>query len=318
VSRLPVRRASRLDAQAEERRWLIEELWAAEAVGVLGGEPKCCKSLCALGVAVSVASGAPCLGRFVPAHTGRVLLYAAEDPLHVVRARLEAICRASSVDFETLDVHVITAPSVRIDLEADRELLSATVEAVKPTLLILDPFVRLHRIDENAVAEVAPVLAYLRQLQRRFGCAVLLVHHARKGAGGVRGGQALRGSSELHAIGDSNLYLRRRGAQLLLSVEHRAARSVDDIPLELHVADGAPTLRVATDGGDEPASALHNDPDGDTLADRIVAAIADAGPMTPRQLRAACRVRMARVYRELRELAACGRVAHTGDLYRLG
>jgi hypothetical protein len=315
MSRLPVRPACRLDAQPEEHRWLIEELWAAQAVGVLGGEPKCCKSLCALEVAVSVASGAPCLGRFVPAHTGRVLLYAAEDPLHVVRSRLEAICRAAGVDFEALDVHVITAPSVRIDLDGDRELLSATVEALEPKLLILDPFVRLHRIDENAVAEVAPVLAYLRGLQRRFGCAVLLVHHARKGAGAARGGQALRGSSELHAIGDSNLYLRRRGAELLLSVEHRAARSVDDIPLVLRASESELTLRVLDDAAAEDASVAHS-PDG-ALGERIVAAIAQAGPLTPRQLRAACRARMATVYRELRDLAASGRLVHAGDVYCL-
>jgi hypothetical protein len=82
--------------------------------------------------------------------------------------------------------------------------------------------VRLHRIDENAVAEVAPLLAYLRELERTFAGAVVLVHHVRKGAAHLRAGQALRGSSELHAWGDSNLYLRRRGATLRLGVEHRA------------------------------------------------------------------------------------------------
>jgi hypothetical protein len=40
---------------------------------------------------------------------------------------------------------------------------------------ILDPFVRLHRIGENASAEVAPSLAYLRDLQRRFALAVAVV-----------------------------------------------------------------------------------------------------------------------------------------------
>ncbi len=37
---LPVRRAHDLDAQPHEHRWLIEELWATEAVGIVGGEPK--------------------------------------------------------------------------------------------------------------------------------------------------------------------------------------------------------------------------------------------------------------------------------------
>ncbi len=54
MSRLPARRAFRLESQPEEHRWLVHGLWADQAVGVLGGEPKCCKSFCALDVAVSV------------------------------------------------------------------------------------------------------------------------------------------------------------------------------------------------------------------------------------------------------------------------
>src|SRR5262249_60080845 len=108
-----------------------------------------------------------------------------------------------------LDIQVITAPTLRLDLEADWRSPAQTVLELKPRLLILDPFVRLHRIDENASGEVAPLLAYLRELQRRYGLAVVVVHHAKKGAGRIRAGQALRGSSEFHAWGDSNLYLRR-------------------------------------------------------------------------------------------------------------
>jgi hypothetical protein len=36
----------------------------------------------------------------------------------------------------------------------------------------------------------------------------------------LRAGQALRGSSEFHAWGDSHLYLRRDGDDLTLAVEH--------------------------------------------------------------------------------------------------
>ena len=58
---LPVSAAHALPECPEERRWLIEDLWAEEAVGIVGGEPKCCKSFLALDIAVSVASGTPCL-----------------------------------------------------------------------------------------------------------------------------------------------------------------------------------------------------------------------------------------------------------------
>src|SRR5690606_15343272 len=187
-------------------------------------------------------SGAPCMRRFPVVRTGRVLLFAAEDALHVVRQRLAGIARAAGRELADLDIQVITAPSVRLDVERDRDALTETVAKLRPRLLVLDPFVRLHRIDENISGEVAPLLAYLRELQRRYHVAVVLVHHARKGGAKMRAGQALRGSSEFHAWGDSNLYLRRHGDQLTLSVEHRAAASISTIALHLDTSDDAVAL----------------------------------------------------------------------------
>ena len=181
MSLLPVEPAYRLAERAEEHRWLVAGLWSEQAVGIVGGEPKCCKSFLALDLAVAVASGAPCLRRFVVPKAGRVLLYAAEDALHIVRRRLDGIAAAAGVALADLDIQVITAPTLRLDLEVDRRNLAETVDRLRPRLLILDPFVRLHRIDENASGEVAPLLAYLRELQRRYGVAVLVVHHAQKG-----------------------------------------------------------------------------------------------------------------------------------------
>ena len=103
---------------------------------------------------------------------------------------------------------------------------------------------RLHRIDENVSGDVAPLLAFLRELQRRHAVAIAVVHHARKGAATVRAGQALRGSSEFHAWGDSNLYLRRdTDDRIALTVEHRAAAAIAGITLELAQRDDALALR---------------------------------------------------------------------------
>jgi len=308
---LPTLLAHRLAARPAERHWLIDALWGDEAVGILGGEPKSCKSFLALQMAVAVAGGVPCLGRFAPARTGRVLLYAAEDASHVVRQRLAGIATAAGRALADLDIHVITAPSVRLDVEADRDALDATIAALEPTLLVLDPFVRLHRIDENVSGEVAPLLAYLRDLQRRHHVAVVLVHHARKGGAKMRGGQALRGSSEFHAWGDSNLYLRRHGDQLTLSIEHRAAPA--PAPISLHLAtdgdavalvttvrsldDAAPTVVAAT-----PASPR-------TAEQRIEEQLASAGaPMTTAALRKACQIRNATLTTALAALVTAGRV----------
>ena len=312
---LPVRLAHALDIQPPEHRWLIEELWATEAVGIVGGEPKCCKSFLALDVAVAVASGAPCLRRFRPARTGRVVLFPAEDALHVVRARLAGIARAAGVAFETLDIQVLTAPTVRLDRPEDQDRLRETVSILRPTLLVLDPFVRLHRIDENAAAEVAPVLAYLRDLERQFHTAVLLVHHARKGAAHARAGQALRGSSELHAWGDSNLYLRRRGDALCLAIEHRAAPSRDGLVVELRAHGDALALHVVDR---RPSDDHVFTPPTVALRERIEHALAEAStPLTRRALRRVCRIRAGTLGPVLAGMLAEGRVTRSPTGYQL-
>jgi len=307
---LPVEPAWRLAERAEEHRWLVTGLWSEQAVGIVGGEPKCCKSFLALDLAVAVASGTPCLRRFAVSRAGRVLLFAAEDALHIVRRRLEGICAAAGLALADLDIQVITAPILRLDLDADRRNLADTVARLLPRLLILDPFVRLHRIDENASGEVAPLLAFLRELQRRHGTAVLVVHHARKG-GGVRAGQALRGSSEFHAWGDSNLYLRRNGDEIGLSVEHRAAPSPKPLTIELAQRGDALALEVADRG--EPVT-----PAPSSLDERITAILASADQPIPfAELRSQVRVRAATLLERIGALCADSRIVKTNSGYRL-
>jgi hypothetical protein len=312
VSTLPITPAWKLSGRPPESRWLITGLWSSEAVGIVGGEPKCCKSFLALDLAVAVASGAPALRRFPVASPGRVLLYAAEDALHIVRARLEGICAATECRLTDLDIQVITAPSVRLDLPADRDALERTVAAIKPKLLILDPFVRLHRIDENSSGEVAPLLAYLRELQRRHALAVLLVHHAKKTSGHLRAGQALRGSSEFHAWGDSNLYLRREpSGQLTLTVEHRAAPSPPSLPIELRQHGCALALTIVE------STATHVPPPS-SLDQRITSALESAErPLPLAELRSLCRIRNATLHERLTALTRAGHLVRDTDGYRL-
>jgi len=294
---LPVERACDLARLPDEKKWLIDELWAQQAVGILGGEPKCCKSFLALDMAVSVASGTPCLREFPVSLSGPVLLFPAEDTLSVGKT------------LEELPIYVITAPRVLLDEPQDQQRLRATVEAIRPVLVILDPFIRLHRADENASKEVAPLLGYLRELQREFATAVLLVHHARKGSGNDRPGQALRGSSDLHGWGDSNLYLRRKHQGLSLTVEQRAAASRAHVPLALVDAQDALALAVV----DETACSA---PQITSARERVIETLnLSDQPISTQQLRKQCRIRTATLCETLAQLSKEGLVTHGAQGY---
>jgi hypothetical protein len=314
MTALPVRLAHQLDIQPEEQRWLIEGLWSAEAVGIVGGEPKCCKSFLALDMAVAVAGGVACVRRFPATARGRVLLFAAEDSLCVVRQRLAGIAAACGLSLESLDIHVIVASVVRLDVELDRTRLEDTVRALRPALLVLDPFVRLHRIDENVSSEVAPLLDFLRGLQRRHRLAVVLVHHARKGAAHLRAGQALRGSSELHAWGDSNLYLRRNADdELLLTVEHRAAASASGLRLVLAADGDTLALRVLDTAHASSVAAPTMTP-----AERVEAILQErGGALTQREIRDLAKMRSSTIGDALAALVTDGRITRSDGRYRI-
>ena len=87
-SHAPITPPSSVTEQPQARRWLISELWADEAAGIVGG---------------------------------------------VVRQRLAGIARVAGLRLDDLDIHVITAPSVRLDVELDRDALTATVAELRPT-----------------------------------------------------------------------------------------------------------------------------------------------------------------------------------------
>ena len=292
---LTVRRIADVPEEDLTQKWLIKNLWGREAVGIIGGAPKCCKSWLGLDLALSVASGTPCLGHFHVERKGPALVYLAEDAVPLVRERIQGICDSRRLDIVCLDLHVIDTPSLRLDLDSDRTKLVNSIDLLRPRLLLLDPLVRLHRADENSSADISAILGFLRELQRRFKMAVILVHHMSK-RHRAQLGQALRGSGDLHAFGDCNVYLLRKGDRLLLSMEHRFAPSSKPLQLAL-VSDE--TGKKAHLEISCPEAQSHSQPLTETL--RLTLADADK-PLTRVALRNLLHVNNHRLGLALKEL----------------
>jgi hypothetical protein len=301
---LPIVRVGDIPSEENAQRWLVEQLWGESSVGVIGGAPKCSKTWLGLDLALSVATGTECLGKYAVPRAGPVLVYLAEDALPIVRERVQGMARQRGLDLDAIEIHVITAPTLRLDRGPHRERLFETARRIRPRLLLLDPLVRLHGIDENNATEVAQLLAYFRSLQRRLDLSVVLVHHTRKNAsGGVAAGQGLRGSSDLHAFGDSNLYLRRSRERLVLSGEHRAAAAPPSVYLELSVTNADTThLRVVAE------LEQHNRRD---LEQQVLELLSPGGVLTRAKLRDTLSVKNERLGDVLQSLERTGRIRHT-------
>jgi len=257
MSGLPVKRVSDVEESPPEK-WLVESLWTHQAVGFVAGHAKSSKSWLAVDIAVSVASGTPVLDRFPVSDPGLVLFFPAEDAPSAVRDRMKGICRHRDVDFETLNVWLIGSYTLRLDSQKDCEALESTVCEYRPRLLVLDPLIRLHSADENSASEIARILSFLRGLQRKYETAILLVHHARKSASSDPG-LGIRGSTEIRAWSDTNLYM-RRSKNLEIVVEHRAAPCPDPFKLAL-INENEDTVHLAIENAAQPKR---------TLKDRIL------------------------------------------------
>ena len=296
-----------LPVRKPEERWLIEHIWPREAVGILGGPAKSMKTFMALELAVSVASNTTCLGAFDCDKAGRVLVYAAEDNLADLRQRLVGLCAIRRLELGRLDLGIITEKHLHLDRREDVERLEATLAAQKPVLLVLDPFVRLHRgVDENSSAEVSVILGTLRRLQRQHHTAIALVHHARKRHSTIPG-QALRGSGDFHAWVDVGLYLNRRNSDdVLLTIEHRSAQAPK--PFAIMLAEG-PNDTVHLRLRDGPASPKEHEEDD--LQGRIVSTLGCNGPLSQNRLRRLLKTRNQSVTDAIKELSEQGVIEHT-------
>jgi len=280
---LPLVQISVVPIRTDAQRWLVQGIWTHQAVGFIGGPPKACKSWLGLDLAVSVASGTACLGRYPVQEKGPVLIYLAEDNPTDVRSRVAGICAHRGLELSSLDLHLLNVHGLRLDLDEHCDRLRATIAALRPRLLLLDPLVRLHRLDENSASEISRLLAFLRNLQVVHGTAVAVVHHMSKRSR-AQLGFALRGSSDLFAWADSNAYLVRKEQHLSLTLEHRTAPQTE--PITIALTDGpagaGPHLAPVADDSVAPDA---------PLAEAVLQTLAHSGTtMTRTALRQAMRV----------------------------
>ncbi len=115
--------------------------------------------------------------RAIPPQT--TLLVDLENPERVIRAGLRAMkCQPPNM-------HILARPG-GIDLRSrrDRSLLHRVCERIQPKLITIGPLYKMHRPGKGENDEDAAVAlqSVLDELRIRFGCALLLEHHAPKGS----------------------------------------------------------------------------------------------------------------------------------------
>lgn len=94
-----------------------------------------------------------------------------------------------------------------------RHLVPAA-KTVAAEVIVPDPLYSTHDQDENDTRAMVALCQSLLRVRDASRAAIIAVHHVRKSIGRHEIGSAFRGSSALHAVGDSYLLLTRPSPQL--------------------------------------------------------------------------------------------------------
>ena len=105
------------------------------------------------------------------------------------------------------------------------EQLESLIAALRPDLIVLDPLIALcggGNINDNAAMSL--VMLELKRLAIKYDCAVLIIHHTRKG-GDLTTAEAISGASAI-------VNLARRAIMPVTMTDDEATKSYDVLPSE--------------------------------------------------------------------------------------
>lgn len=187
LRRLGIYTPDMLDKAADARAsqaYLVHELIRDRSINLLVGDSNLGKTPLAIQLGLCVASCSPFLGLAV--QQGAVLYCDGESDLHGFRVMVRDIAHALGLPSEPFAFHV-WSPNWE-DKSVSQPQWSAAlgnglrdrIEEVKPALVIVDPLRVFWNRAETKTEEAAGLIAFLRDLQRLFGCSFLISHHRRK------------------------------------------------------------------------------------------------------------------------------------------
>jgi KaiC/GvpD/RAD55 family RecA-like ATPase len=164
--------------------WIVEDVLARGNVTLLPGREGVGKSLFVMALVVGVVTGESA-GPFTT-NPGRVMVVDAENGESELHRRVRALGLAPGAE-DRLVVYTTEAG----DVLNDQTELEAAVAGEQPDLLVIDSLRSNWRGKENASEDVGPAIDYIRNLARRYDCAVALIHHAGKVGAEYRGSTAI-------------------------------------------------------------------------------------------------------------------------------
>ena len=192
----------------DSREWVYGHFLIKKFISVLGAPGGTGKTAYAFAIALSVAIGRDLLNEHVHA-PGPVWIYNLEDPLDELMRRIRAACQHHGLPRHLVegqlfldsgrDRPLIIAESTKDGTVIASPVVDELIAELKYRgirLLIVDPFIKSHKLSENDNDQIDAAATLWAQVANDADCSILLVHHFKKG--GISGdAAAFRGASAL-------------------------------------------------------------------------------------------------------------------------
>jgi AAA domain len=173
--------AAQLNSGRHATRYLIPGMLAAGQPGGIYGAVKTLKTSLAADLLISLASGTPFLGRFPVTEPGRVLFLSGESGLDALQSLARRICAERGLSLESLDNFVVSTDLPRLDRPVDLMALRELIEREQPVCVVIDPiYLAMDSSKSRSLFAMGAMLRPLAELCQSTGCAVLVVHHAKR------------------------------------------------------------------------------------------------------------------------------------------
>jgi hypothetical protein len=212
-------------ATIDPREWLLGNVAVRQYISVMVAPGGVGKTSYAIAACLSVITGRPILGEHVFVQT-KAWLFNLEDPLVEIHRRVAAAQKhwgiARQELYGSLFLHSGRDRKIRIATYVsphdqqqsrisfpDKDAIIEGAKADQIGLIVVDPFIRSHELDENSNPDMDAAATAWAEVAAEANCAVLLVHHTRKSSAGNSAGdiEASRGAKSLTDAGRVGLVM---------------------------------------------------------------------------------------------------------------
>jgi hypothetical protein len=299
-------------------RWLISKLIPCPGRVVMYGVGGELKSATAYDLGVAVASDGALLEEWPVQKSGPAMILSTEGDIYSNRDRLLFHMRIRNLHPAEVPLY-FGQESIDLDTASGIKLLETMIEAVRPKLLVLDPWVNFFEGDENNVTEVKKFFKPIDKLIRKYEFTCIVVHHANKK-------KEMRGSTGLQAWADAVLRFEKTAKVALASMPSPVDIVTVLCTKQRNAADGARLVIVPLI--DETAEmirfGIYDDVDAKRVADayfktevyKVLKSMSE--PASQRQLRELLGISDRRLSVALDSLEKVGLVAQSSALRATG